>query len=95
MPKKDEVLKIDSNWKTFTEAIKASVKSEELNNKKCYLIKDFGNMYSEMYVERDTGLSLKVTTKDTKLTTETSYELENVNDSIFEEPNQEEYTIYE
>lgn len=95
MPKKDEVLKTDSNWKTFTEAIKASVKSEELNNKKCYLIKDFGNMYSEMYVERDTGLSLKVTTKDTKLTTETSYELENVNDSIFEEPNQEEYTIYE
>lgn len=92
-------LETDNNWQTFINGISANVKSTTVNGKDCYLIKGFMSSTAsaskdiEVYVEKDTGLLLKVVDGDS--TTESSYEFNNVDDSIFVEPDISQYTVKE
>lgn len=92
-------LETDNNWQTFINGISANVKSTTVNGKDCYLIKGFMSSTAsaskdiEVYVEKDTGLLLKVVDGDS--TTESSYEFNNVDDSIFLEPDISQYTVKE
>ncbi len=92
-------LETDNNWQTFINGISANVKSTTFNGKDCYLIKGFmsstgsASKNIEVYVEKDTGLLLKVVDGDS--TTESSYEFNNVDDSIFVEPDISQYTVKE
>lgn len=92
-------LETDNNWQTFLNGISAKVKSTTFNGKDCYLIKGFISSTSpdskniEVYIEKDTGLLLKVVNDDS--TTESNYEFNNVDDSIFDEPDISQYTVKE
>lgn len=92
-------LETDNNWQTFINGISANVKSTTVNGKDCYLIKGFMSSTGsaskdiEVYVEKDTGLLLKVVDGDS--TTESGYEFNNVDDSIFVEPDVSQYTVKE
>lgn len=90
-------LETDNNWQTFLGSIFASVKSTNYNGKECYIIKGFlsSNLLNfesaEIYVEKDTGLFVKAIEGST--TTEREYEFDNVEDTVFSEPDISQYTI--
>lgn len=94
------VLYTDNDWQTFLYSVISKVKKVEYNCKECYSINNFLSPYymygteeNEVYIEKDTGLLLKQTTDD--MTTEREYEFNNVEDSIFIEPDISEYTLEE
>ena len=78
----------------------SKVKKVDYNGKECYSINNFLSPYymygtenNEVYIEKETGLLLKQTTDD--ITTEKEYEFNNVEDSIFIEPDISQYTLQE
>ena len=90
-------LETDNNWQTFLGSIFASVKFTNYNGKECYIIKGFlsSNLLNfesaEIYVEKDTGLFVKAIEGST--TTEREYEFDNVEDTVFSEPDISQYTV--
>ncbi len=90
-------LEIENNWQTFLGSMLASVKSTNYNGKDCYIIKGFMSSTSltfegaETYIEKDTGLFIKDIEGET--ITEKEYEFDNVDDSIFVEPDISQYTL--
>ena len=90
-------LETENNWQTFLGSMLASVKSTNYNGKDCYIIKDFMSSTSltfegaETYIEKDTGLFIKDIEGET--ITEKEYEFDNVDDSIFVEPDISQYTL--
>ena len=92
-------LETENNWQTFLGSMLASVKSTNYNGKDCYIIKGFMSSTSltfegaETYIEKDTGLFIKDVEGET--ITEKEYEFNNVDDSIFVEPDISQYKIQE
>ena len=90
-------LETENNWQTFLGSMFASVKSTNYNGKDCYIIKGFMSSTSltfegaETYIEKDTGLFIKDVEGET--ITEKEYEFDNVDDSIFVEPDISQYKI--
>ena len=93
-------LETDNNWQTFLGSIFARIKNSEYNGKKCYIINDFktpmfmnGTEKNEYYIEKDTGLYLKAIVDEQ--TSEREYDFNNVDDSIFIEPDISQYRLQE
>ncbi len=92
-------LETDNNWQTFLGSIFTKIKSTNYNGKECYIVKGFLSSNSlnfenaETYIEKDTGLFVKNISED--ITTEREYEFDNVEDTIFTEPDLSQYTIQE
>ena len=90
-------LENDNNWQTFIGSIFAKVKSTDYKDKKCYVVEGFQSSKSlsfdgaETYIEKDTGLCIKTT--EGEMNTEKEYEFDNVDDSIFVEPDIGQYKI--
>ena len=76
----------DNLWQLFTRAVTTSIKSGVFNGKDCYILNS-----DEAYIEKDTGLRIKA--KEGDMTVEYSYEFNNVNDSIFQEPDIKDYKL--
>ena len=92
-------LETDNNWQTFLGCFTSRIKSTNYNGKDCYLIKGFMSSTSltsedaEIYIDKETGLFVK--TNSSGIVNEREYEFDNVDDSIFEEPDISQYTIKE
>lgn len=90
-------LETTNKWQTFLESMFASIKSTNYNGKDCYIIKNFMSLTSsdgaKTYIEKDTGLFIKEIQRE--ITTEKEYEFNNVDDSIFVEPDISQYTLKE
>ena len=90
-------LETDNKWQTLLGCITAKIKSTNLNEKECYIVKDFLSSTSltsegaETYIDKETGLFLKTT--EAEIITERDYEFHNVEDSIFTEPDISQYTL--
>ena len=90
-------LETDNNWQTFLGCFTSRIKSTNYNGKDCYLIKGFMSSTSltsedaEIYIDKETGLFVK--TNASGIDNEREYEFDNVDDSIFEEPDISQYTI--
>lgn len=72
------------------------ISNGKLNQKECYIINDFVNPFfmndnnkNEVYIEKDTGLYIKSIMGSN--VTDREYEFDNVEDSIFIEPDISEY----
>ena len=92
-------LETENSWQTFLGSIFSSVKSTKYNGKDCYAISNFMSSNSlsydkqTVYIDKDTGLSVK--NEIDKIVTEREYEFNNVEDSIFVEPDISQYTLKE
>lgn len=92
-------LQTDNNWQTFLESMHITIKSTNYNGKECYIIKGFVSPTyltfekAETYIDKETGLSVK--TIEEGFITEKEYEFNNVDDSIFIEPDISQYTLKE
>lgn len=92
-------LETDNNWQTFLSSINSKIKSIKYNGKKCYAIKGFMSSTSltsdgaETYIDEETGLFVKTVEHET--VNEREYEFDNVEDSIFVEPDIGQYTLKE
>lgn len=90
-------LENDTKWQTFISSAMARVKSIQYNGKKCYAIKEFLSTTSltsedsEIIIDKETGLFLKSTETDDIV--EREYEFNNVDDSIFAEPDISQYKV--
>lgn len=90
-------LETDNKWQTFLSSITARIKSTECNGKQCYEIKGFLSTTSltekdsRVYIDKDTGLYVKAIGDN--MTMEREYEFNNVDDSIFVEPDISQYTL--
>lgn len=98
--KSSNVLETDNLWQTFICSIMANVKSIEVNGKSCYEISNFlspnflaGEKTTIYEIEKETGLVVKSIVDNTVSVME--YEFNNVEDSIFVEPDVSEYTLQE
>lgn len=99
----EEVLKTDNIWQTFIYSIPSTIRSKEVNGKKCKLVNGFNSPYSiaawiveegikvDTYVDKETGLLIKMVAGD--IIEEREYEFNSVDDSIFAEPDISQYTI--
>lgn len=91
-------LETDSNFQTFYSSILAIIKSERCNGKDCYSIKNYLSPFSligqdgTLFIDKDTGLLVK-SIEDSDKSLEREYDFNNVNDSIFAEPDISQYTI--
>ena len=92
------VLETENNWQTFLACIFAKIKSENYNDKECYVVENYmsamslnGTDTTKYYIEKDTGLCDKVIIDST--VTERKYEFNNVEDIVFVQPNIEEYKV--
>lgn len=89
----------DSKWQTFLGSITANIKSTNYNGKECYVIKGFLSTYSlgfkgsETYIDKETGLFIK--TIEEERITERNYVFDNIDDSIFVEPDIGQYKLKE
>lgn len=95
-----DYLQTDNSWQTFLASITAKIKKTEYNEKECYIINDFfstmslnGTDKNEVYLQKDTGLYVKSIIDTTS--SEREYEFDNVDDSIFAEPDISQYTLKE
>lgn len=102
-------LETDSKFETFLACFSVNISETEYNGKECYVIKNFiGNTFTSgetIYIEKDTGLLVAVissytvsdetTEQEVLQTNEYEYEFDNVDDSVFVEPDIGEYTIME
>lgn len=93
-------LETENDWQTFLASMFVKVKKTEYKEKECYLITNFISTmymhsyeYGEVYIEKDTGLFLKSVMDG--IVTERKYEFDNVDDSVFIEPDISQYTIRE
>lgn len=92
-------LETDSKWQTFLSSITAKIKSTECNGKQCYEVKGFLSTTSltekgsKVYIEKDTGLYVKAIGDNMMM--EREYEFDNVDDSIFVEPDVSQYSLDE
>jgi len=91
-------LEFENDWQTFLGSIFARITRDTHNNKECYVINNLGSpvfMYdsekNEVYLEKDTGLYVKSTFGDQ--VSERTYEFNNIEDSIFTEPDISKYKI--
>lgn len=91
-------LETDNTWQTFLGSIFARITKGDYNQNECYIINNFTSPLfmsdadkNEVYLEKDTGLYIKSIFG--KTVTDRNYEFDNVEDSIFEEPNIGEYKI--
>lgn len=90
-------LETDNKLQTFLGSIFTRIKSEKFNGKDCYVISEFlssmslTNNNQENFIEKDTGLLVKINLNG--MNTEKEYEFNNVDDSIFIEPDISEYTL--
>lgn len=90
-------LESENKWQTFLSCIPANIKSINYNGKECYSIKGFMSLTSlnsedsETIVDKNTGLLVKLTNGEDQ--TEKEYKFDNVDDSIFTEPDISEYTL--
>lgn len=88
-------LETTNKWQTFLGSIFANVKSTNYNGKDCYIVKNFMSLPSDYnaktYIEKDTGLFVKEIQKESS--NEKEYEFDNVDDSIFVEPDISQYTL--
>jgi len=69
------------------------MKKTEYNGKTCYIVNPLFDKSNVEYIEKDTGLSVKVMMFDE--TVEKEYEFNNVTDEIFTEPDISQYRIVE
>ncbi len=88
----------DNNWQTLLASIFARISKTECNGKECYVVNNFISSSilfenSEVYIEKDTGLPLKVIVDS--VITEKEYEFNNVSDEIFTEPDISQYELIE
>ena len=92
-------LETENNWFTFMGSINTKVKLTNYKGKECYNISRFvsaGTLTfegAEMYIEKDTGLLVKTIEEGT--VSEREQEFNNVDDSIFVEPDINQYTVKE
>ena len=91
-------LQTKNNWQAFVASIFTNIKKTNYNGKECYIISNFnspmfmeGTEKNEVYIEKDTGLYIK--SNFDNLITEREYEFDNVDDSIFSEPDLSKYTL--
>ena len=93
-------LQTDNLWQTILYALPTRITSIKVNDYKCYSINDFLSPYNlmgehknEYDIEKETGLVRKAVLDEQNVTRE--YEFENVDDSIFIEPDISQYTLKE
>ena len=94
-----DYLKTDNKWQSFIYSIPTMITNVEYNGKKCYKITNFLSPYylydskhNELYIDKETGLCLlNYTSTENKY----NYEFNNVDDSIFIEPDIGQYTLVE
>lgn len=90
-------LENDNKWQTFFSSAISSIKTTKYNDKECYSIKGYLSTTSltgkngEVIIDKETGLFLKSTETDD--TIEREYEFNNVDDSVFAEPDISQYKI--
>lgn len=90
-------LETENKWQTILGSIFAKIKSTDYNEKECYKIKGFLSSTSltfegaEIYIQKETGLAIK--NIEGNIITQREYEFDNVNDSIFIEPDISLYTL--
>lgn len=102
VPSKITLRQVDTGnnlWELFLISLATSIRSEKYNDTECYIL-SIGES-SKTYVDKETGLILKA--KDgvsvdkngveSEIIVEYYYEFENMNDSIFIEPDINEYEI--
>ena len=93
------IAKFDTEWQRFMLGSVAFIRSENYKDKDCYVIDNLLSPYflvgdkCQYTVEKDTGLLLKDNTDG--VVYEREYEFNNVDDSVFIEPDISEYTIQE
>jgi hypothetical protein len=87
----------ENNGQTFLWGAQASIKSTEYNGKECYIVKGFVSSMAltydseQAYIDKETGLVVKLVGSNS--TSEREYEFDNVDDSIFVEPDIGQYTL--
>ncbi len=90
-------LEVENNWQTFLSSLVSKIRAVKYNNKECYVISDFMSLSSlsfdkqTIYVEKDTGLLVKVEANG--IITEREQSFNNVNDLVFVEPDISQYTL--
>lgn len=97
-------LNTDNDLQTILLSMIVKIRSVNIENKSCYYLKDIFNtniLYDasvnsdgesfEVYIEKDTGLGIRSLNGGMETTRE--YEFNNVDDSVFIEPDVSEYTI--
>ena len=94
-------LETDNKWQTIIGSVISKIKSTKYNGKDCYIVKGFMPASSlsyeeqETYIDKDTGLVLKIKAIDIINEIEYEYEFNNVDDEIFVEPDISQYTLIE
>ena len=78
----------DNLWQTIFMSLIANIRKAKVNNKDCYAI---SNLLVTNILDKETGLSIK--TEIHFRTVEREYEFDNVDDSIFIEPDINQYAI--
>jgi len=102
LPSKIMIVTLDYGnnlWNLFQTALSTSIKSIEYKGKECYILKI--SNYSEIYIEKDTGLRIKAKEgivvdqngNESVMMIEYYYEFGTVTDDIFIEPDINEYKI--
>lgn len=91
-------LENESPLQTFWSSIFAHISSEKVGDKDCYVVSNYDSSLSmepvgdsKQYIEKDTGLLIKDVTNG--IVSEREFEFDNVDDSIFIEPDISEYEI--
>lgn len=94
------VLQTDNAWQNFLYGIPAIIRNTNYNGNKCFIVNNFispyymyGDKKNEIYINKDTGLYVK--SKINEENTEREYEFNNVDDSIFVEPDIGQYELQE
>lgn len=95
------ILQTDNNWQTFLYSSISIVRSTKYNEKECYIIDNYLSPYylndydtttAKYIIDKQTGLILK---DESSTIVEYEYEFDNVDDSIFIEPDISQYKIQE
>lgn len=92
-------LETENNWQTFIESLLVKIRKTSCNDRECYEINGSASPMSlisegeKIFVDKDTGLLTKTVMND--IVSEREYEFNNVQDSIFVEPDISQYTLKE
>lgn len=94
------VLENDNTWQNILASMMAQIKSVEYKGKICYEITNYASQHlflglekNTVYIEKDKGLLIKANIDYSNA--EYEYEFNNVNDTIFIEPDISQYQVYE
>ena len=97
----NDMLKTENKWQNFIYGIPTIITNVKYNGKDCYKVTNFLSPYSlyeydskrnDLYIEKETGLCLgSYTNTENKY----DYEFDNVDDSVFNEPDIGQYTLNE